>query len=304
MREQLLKKTEQELKKNGFVVSSFQQYNSCFDIAARRKDLQLLVKVFENIDSFREEQAKELQKLGNVLNAVSLIIGEKSKVLRLKKGLIYERYSLPVMALETFSEMFFSSIPHIKYFKGKAIVELDSELLKKKREELGLSFRELADELGTTTESIYRYEHGFSASLEKAKELEKVFRISLIKETSLEMHVPEKVSAFEKKLKDSALNQLKHLGLKVAIFEHSPFRAFSEPKEPVIISKGIASKEIERKAGILEKTKAVFNTHSMIISKEFSRERIETTPIVLEEELKELQKAKELLKLLKEREKE
>jgi predicted transcriptional regulator len=40
----------------------------------------------------------------------------------------------------------------------------------------------------------------------------------------------------------------------------------------------------------------------MIIAKEFKQERIESTPVVLERELEEMHKKKELLKLLKERE--
>ncbi|MDO8648123.1 MAG: helix-turn-helix domain-containing protein [Candidatus Diapherotrites archaeon] len=305
MRAKTLQNLLSFLQKNGFQTACFSDFKSCFDIAARREDLNLLVKVLENIDSLRPESAKEMQKLANVLNAVSLIVGEKSKAFKLKKGVIFERHSIPTVSFETFKDLFSGEIPEINYFKGRETVALDSEKLKSLRSGLNLSAQGLAERIGSSAESIYRFEQGSNASLELAKRLEEELGERLILQSNPLHSMRQRPEGVEK-VEDSALKQLNSLGLKIAVFNHAPFKAFSknlpENEEPLIINKGASKVEIERKALVLERTKAVFDSHSMIIAKEFKLECIQHTPVVLEKELEELHKKKELLKLLKERE--
>jgi len=294
------------LQKNGFHTACFSDFKSCFDIAARREDLNILVKVLENIDSLRPESAQEMKKLASVLNSVAFIVGENTKAFRLKKGVIYERLEIPALSLESFEQMFSGEIPEISYFKGRESVSLDYEKLKSLMASAELSAQELAERIGSSAESIYRFEQGNNASLELARRLEKELGEKLVVAKNPlqgKAHAPE---GFER-LEDSALKQLHSLGLRIAVFNHSPFKAFSqdfpEAKEPLMINTATASKaEIERKALVLERTKAVFDSHSMIIAKEFKLERVEHTPVVLEKEIGELHKKRQLLKLLKERE--
>ena len=132
MREAILAKTIELLKQKGFSVESFLQSNSCFDIAAKKGSLTFAIKVLENIDSLREEQCSELKKMSGLFNAVSLVIGEKTKAFRLKENEVYERYGIKVMNLPGFENLLEGVFPSIKYFKGKKIVELDSEELRKR----------------------------------------------------------------------------------------------------------------------------------------------------------------------------
>ena len=157
------------LKSLGFEVSSFLDSNSCFDLVAKRSDLKIVIKVYSNIDGFRKEQAEELLKISNAFNAVALVLGEKTKAFTLKKGIVYERHSIPAMNYFTFVSVFDSVVPAVKFFKGKTIVELDSNELREKRNELDLTLEELAKRTGITKESLYRLEHGFKTSLETAK---------------------------------------------------------------------------------------------------------------------------------------
>ncbi|MCK4883848.1 MAG: helix-turn-helix domain-containing protein, partial [Candidatus Diapherotrites archaeon] len=179
MRETLLLKTAALLKEHGFAVESFAHSNACFDIVAKRPDMTLVLKVFNNIDALREEHAAELRKIAAVFNATVLIIGEKSKAFSLKKGVLYERLSLAVLSLSGLKALLSEHFPSVKYFKGKSIVELDSGKLREKRKELGLTLQELANKIDSTVESIHRYEKGASTSLNTAEKLEDVLNANL-----------------------------------------------------------------------------------------------------------------------------
>ena len=123
MREMLLMKAISFLKTQGFNVSTFLDSNSCFDLVANRSDLKLVVKVYSNIDGFRKEQSEELEKIAKAFQAVVLIIGEKTKAFTMKKGVVYERHSIPAMTYSTFVSIFDTVVPSVKYFKGKSIAK-------------------------------------------------------------------------------------------------------------------------------------------------------------------------------------
>lgn len=309
MREITLMKIVSFLKNSGFQVNTFFDSNSCFDLIAKRTDLKLVIKVYLNIDGFRKEQAEELQKIAQSFNAVVLIIGEKTKAFALKKGIIYERHLIPAMNYPTFVSIFDTVVPLIKSFKGKKIVELETEKLKEKREELDYTLSELAKKTGITKESLYRLEHGFNTSLETAKKLEKLLKADLIIEKNLlkdfMAKLPEKTfdEKFEEKFDDSSLEKIHSLGLDLIEFKHAPFKAFGTKKEFLLIDKGKEKTEIKKKVLVLEKTKAVFDAHSLIITKKFSLNQISSTPIIEEQELDSYSKINELMKEIKRREK-
>jgi len=293
------------LKSLGFEVSSFLDSNSCFDLVAKRSDLKLVIKVYSNIDGFRKEQAEELLKISNAFNAVALVLGEKTKAFTLKKGVVYERHSIPAMNYFTFVSVFDSVVPAIKFFKGKTIVELDSTELREKRNELDLTLEELAKKTGITKESLYRLEHGFKTSLETAKKLEKLLKADLILEKNLLeefiSNKPEK-EIFKEKFNDISLEKIHSLGLDLIEFNHAPFKAFGTKKEFLLIDKGTEKAELNKKALVLEKTKAVFDSHSIIITKKFNLDRIASTPIIEEQELESYSKINQLMKEIKKRE--
>jgi len=105
MRETILLRTMALLKERGFAVESFAHSNACFDLVAKRADLTLVLKVFNNIDALREEHAAELRKISTVFNATVLVLGEKSKVFSLSKGVLYERLGLTALSLSTLENL-------------------------------------------------------------------------------------------------------------------------------------------------------------------------------------------------------
>lgn len=288
------------LQRRGFSVSSFAHTNSCFDLVARKGLLVLIIKVYSNIDSMRHEQGTELKRMASALGAVPFVVGNKTKAFSLSRGKIYERYGISAMNLQSFSELLDEKLPSVKYFKGRDIVDLDSEKMREIRKKKGMSIEDLAGKIDSTPESIHRYEKGYSTSLGTAHKLERALKTHLVKEINLfDWKAGDDV--FEDRIDDETLEKIRALGLKLAVFEHAPFRAFSLPEEKLLIHKGEGRAELRRKALSLKRSEPVFDSDSMIVSKETKYRTIEGVPVIGEEELDSMSRYKDLLKLLKER---
>ncbi len=300
-REELVRKTIEALRKSGFTVSHFPNSNTCFDIIAKSVQGILVVKVYENVDSMRRELAEELKKLGAVLNAGTIIVGEKTKVFRLEDGVVYYRYEVPVTTLKTFEGILEEKTPLVRHFKGRNIVDIDSEKLRELRGEMGVSLEELAGRIGVATETLYRFEKGASTSLETARRLEEELKKSLVKEVRIFERKPEKI-VIDESPDEEVLGKLHDLGLKMAVFSHTPFRAFGKADEGMFISTGKGKFDIPKKALELKKTSAVIGSDSLIITKEYKYKSEGGVPVVNEGELETMSRFKELKKLLRERE--
>ncbi len=306
MREATLLRAIALLQERGFSVESFLHSNACFDLVAKRHGLVLVVKVFSNIDALREEHAAELRKIATLFNATVLIIGEKSKAFSLKKGVLYERYGLTALNLASFKGLLSERFPAVRYFKGRNIVKLDKEKLRKKRKQLGLTLQQLATKVDSSVESIHRYEKGAAASLSVAEKLEGALSANLIKR--IDLFVAQKPSEkeikelYSEEIDDKALGKVHDLGVKIALFEHAPFKAYSKPDENLLIGKGEKKIEIRKRAIELGKTKGVLKGKPVIIASETKYKRVEQVPVVAEEELSSLGKFKDLVLLIKERE--
>ncbi len=300
-RESLIAKTVSLLHKNGFDAETFFESDNCFDIIARKGALTLVLKLYENIDSIRKEQGEELGKLSTVLGASCIIIGEKTKVFSLEDGVMYSRYGIPTLAKGTFQKLLGEKMPRVRYFKGRQIVDIDAEELRKKRLGMELSLGGLAERVGVTPESMYRFEKGASTSLGTALRLERELREKLIREADVLAH--HKKKGFEDEMpKDKLLEKMHELGMKMALFGHSPFKAYTDSEKGIFIGTGKGKADIPRKAVELRKASAVIDTDSIIITKEYRQKSVEGVPVIEEQELESISRPKDLRKMIRERE--
>ncbi len=300
MREEIISKTIALLRKKKFTVSTFLNTNTCFDIVARREDLTLLFKIFDNVDGVRQEQAMELKKLASLFGATTIILGSKTKAFVLKENIIYSRYGISTLSLVTLSNFLYGDVPSISFFKGKEIVEIDPNRMKELRSEKGISMKQLAEKIDSTVESVYRYEHGAKASLLTAEKIEKILEGDLVKEIDLFESEPEEFG--EEEPEDETLLKLKSLGSKISVFSRAPFRAISSRKESILVEKAGSKTEIKKKSIELDKARKPFNSYSILISKKIPARQIGQTPVIEEEELSSLSRFRELIELIRERE--
>ncbi|MCR4335963.1 MAG: helix-turn-helix domain-containing protein [archaeon] len=302
-REQMLSLVVSKLKQSNFHVATFFGSNTCFDLIAKNGNITLVIKIYENIDSIRKEQGEELKKLGQTINATCLIIGEKTKVFNLKDDTVYNRYDIRTITPKAFEKVLDHETLQSKYFKGKYIVDLDSNELKRKREELNISLQELANRIGVATDTLNRFEKGSSTSLETAKKLEHELNENLVKEINIFDEHPYKKD-FDEEPKERLLEKMHDIGLKMALFNHSPFKAIGSSEHGLFITTGKGKFDIPKKALELKKASTVVNSDSIIVTTEYKYKSIDGVPIIEESDLETISKLKDLKKIIHEREQE
>ncbi|NHJ39719.1 MAG: helix-turn-helix domain-containing protein, partial [Asgard group archaeon] len=165
----------------------------CVDLVAKRQTLLVLIKLLLNIDSFREEQAFELNKLASMLNGFPLIVGQKiRKNVDIEDGVVYKRYEIPTVSVETLRDLMLNNLPPMVFaHRGGYKVRFDGDLLKKKRleQELSLSDLEHITDIHISKTTIYEYEKGtvfadpgIAIKLEEFFKEQFIFAINLFKE--------------------------------------------------------------------------------------------------------------------------
>ena len=147
-----------------------------FDVAARRGDDVVLLKILGNIDAFDAETGAEMRRLGTYLRATPLVVGLRTRDEELEPGVVYFRHGVPVFSPDTAMELFVEGLPPLVYAApGGLYVNIDGDVLADRRQDEDLSLGKLADELGVSRRTVSKYEDGMNASIDVAMRLEELF---------------------------------------------------------------------------------------------------------------------------------
>jgi len=179
-----LKATEAILKESGFSVSErCCSRPSCFDYAARKSENLIFIKVEKDIDAFSPSDSLELEAISECVAAGSLLIGEKTREKPLEDDTVYSRHNVSVVTPKTFENIIIRKThPLIQAGPGGYYVEIDSEAVKRRRQELGLSVGEMAKMIGTSRRTLYGYERGMAkASVTAAYNMVRILGIPIAK---------------------------------------------------------------------------------------------------------------------------
>ncbi|PSQ17272.1 transcriptional regulator [Halobacteriales archaeon QS_8_69_26] len=147
-----------------------------FDLAARRGEDLILLKILGNIDAFDARTGEEMRRLGDYLGATPLVIGLRSRDEKLEPDVVYFRHGVPVFNPDTAMDLFVEGVPPLVYAApGGLYVTIDSDVVADEREKRDWSLGRLAQELGVSRRTVSKYEDGMNASIEVAMELEELF---------------------------------------------------------------------------------------------------------------------------------
>lgn len=327
MRATLLSSVRDVLAKAGFYLSADAALRPlAFDIVARRDSQLLIVKVLTNVDGLNEPVANELRTVAQFLDAVPLVVGERSSSRALEDGAVYLRYGVRIVTYPTLREFLEDGVEPLVYAApGGFYVNLDGERIRQIREARGLSLGDLAQAAGVSRRAIGMYEEGMGAMVEVAQRLEEFLDEALV--VPYHAFEPERnapppapapqltdaASAFE----TAVLESLQRLGFRVAPTQRSPFSAITrehldttaDDGRPRLVTERVvltgfaaehpdAAKRAAATANLAEVTESfgVF-----FVERKTTRTVLEGTPVVSREELKRVDDADELLKLLGER---
>jgi putative transcriptional regulator len=291
MREHTITLLGEELGKEGFTAFICPNSGGCFDVVARR-ELLLLIKVLQNIDSYTSEQAGDLKNIAAMLSAKTYIVGEQTKEFVLKDDVLYERHGIPAGNLATFRNIVFEKqFPDKRKFRGLS-VKLDTEKLVSRRKELELTLDELSDKVGIAKKTLYRYEHGLTfAGEDNVKKLERELAVDLRKG----------IDPFTSSRLD---NVFEFHGFEAIETRAAPFQVLGkehEKSDKVLMGKGVDKRTMLKRAETYTRVSQIFESYSCFLVKSLGKDSLAGVPVIREEELQGLKKARELIKLLEER---
>lgn len=324
MRATLLARVREVLTQAGFYLSADAAMRPlAFDIVARRDGELFIVKVLTNVDGLNEPVANELRTIAQFLDAVPLVVGERSSSRPLEDGAVYLRYGVRIITIDTLLEYLQQGVEPLVYAApGGFYVNLDGERLRLLREERGLSLGDLAQAAGVSRRAIGMYEEGMGAMVEVAQRLEEFLDEALVVpyrafEASDESFTPPPLSDVASAFESAVLRSLQELGFRVAPTARSPFSAITrehldtatpdgKPRvvtERVVLT-GFAAEhpDAAKRAAITANLAEVTESFGVFfVERTTTRVAIEGMPVVSREELTGIGEPERLLDLLKER---
>ncbi len=301
------------LSRAGYVVTDLVETKPrCFDIVAKKEDNVFLIKILYNVDSLKGDMAEEMKKVAKLLNATPIVVGEKFKFDFLERGVVYNRYGLPVINTASFHDFIIENIPPMVYSApGGYYVKLDSEKIRLAREELGISLGEMAKYLGVSRRAVKKYEEGIDTSVDNALKLEDLLGTYIIKAIDLRNFVketrefeedPEKFQLGEKEAE--IIEQLRVLGIKVYPIKHAPFDVVTKPdeKDTDTVLTGLKQvREIEKRARVLGKISEVLSTKAAYIVEKKVNQCSDVVVFLMKEDLDCIVSAKDFISFLDEK---
>ncbi|MBU3967451.1 MAG: transcriptional regulator [Euryarchaeota archaeon] len=312
-KELLINRVVAILSKAGFNISDRCDIRPrSFDLAARRDDLLLLIKVLFNIDGLNEETAGEMLFLSKHLNGNPIVIGEKSRDHSLEAGVAYLRYGVPAVDINTLDDYFTENIPPLVYAEhGGLYVNIDGTILKEERIRKNISLGSLASSLGVSRRTISKYEEGeMAASVDVAVRLEerldRGFAVAVNLFEKRELHTPKHEHV--EKSSFNILSQLTNMGFDVLTTSQAPFDAVSIPADrrdenaKILTGVGEFTTTMVKKAHLMSSISEVALTQSLLIVRGGSKIRnIDRTVVVEDTELKKYSDKDDLINLMQER---
>jgi len=322
-REALVGNVTAMLQDAGFTVSDRCAIRpKSFDLAARRGDDVLLVKILANVDAFDAATGAEMRRLGEYLNATPLVLGLRTRDEDLKPGVVYFRHGVPAFSPDTALDLFVEGVPPLIYAApGGLYVNIDGEVLEDAREDRDWSLGQLASELGVSRRTVSKYEDGMNASVDVAARLEELFERDLtapveVLEGADEVRdgEPEPAEPDPDPTDEPVVTVLTRVGYTVHPTERAPFSAVSEEDdasqsgtgrsraaESLLTGHSEFNRTAKKRARIMSSVGHVTRTRSVYVVDDASSEAVDDTALVEQAELEDVEDTDDLRDLIQER---
>ncbi|MFB6303489.1 MAG: transcriptional regulator [Haloferacaceae archaeon] len=303
------------LEDAGFVVSDRCAIRpKSFDLAARRGEDLLLLKILGNVDAVDGETGEEMRRLGTYLDATPMVIGLRTRDEDLKPEVVYFRHGVPVLHPDTAYDLVVEGVPPLIYAApGGLYVNIDGDVLADERRERGWSLGRLATELGVSRRTVSKYEDGMNASIEVAVELEELFGRPFSSPVDV-LDGADAVRDAEPTPEDPeadpddahVVTVLTRAGFTVHPTARSPFHAVTEDDgggvENVLTGHSPFDERAEKRARLMSSIGHVTRTRSVyFVEEEAKREAVDGTALVSCSELAEIRDPEAVRDLIRER---
>ena len=300
LREELLTKVTEVLREADYEIAR-QYAPSCFDMLAKGRGQILLIKALTNVDSLYEEQADDLKRLAEVLDASPLLIGLSARGGEMRGGTLYERHGIPAVGFETFAETILErKLPIVYAKKGGFYAHINADFLKKFREKQNVSLSQLAREAGVSKATIQNYETGEGAEVGTILRLQDALGDLVLDPIDL-FEFEEKPEELEPRTEyeREVSTRLGSIGFRTMIVTKAAFGIVGRHRDEILLT-GMRRQSIEKKAQDIHEASKALEQHGMFVVEHTIKKSVSGVPVLEREELDEVVTSKELLKILRE----
>ena len=313
-RKELIINVREVLGKAGFYVSDLHSMHLMgFDLVARRDETLLIIKVLTNVDSLSEDVAKELRTLSNLLKANPLLIGERNGAGILEDDVVYFRFGLQAITINTLESHLLEGYP-VKVYAGPGglYVNLDEVRLRQLRQEKNISLGTFARHVNVSRRTVQMYEEGMNARIEVASRIEELLEssittsIDILKNTDVKPKVPQTYESEIEHIKEfqrEIFLLLQKVGYRVIPMERCPFEALSKEKEKLLLTcVHQYNKKLHKRAQIVGSISKITEKRAVVFTdKETHKTNVEGTPLIAKKELKKIRDPEDIFELIIER---
>ncbi len=276
-----------------------------FDLIARRESERFILKVLQNVDTFKSINAGEIIRLARITSSVAIVIGHRGGSGSLQRGVVYYRHHVPILSLKTFIDYVDGDAPYVYSGPGGFYVPIDGEAMRSAREEMGYSIGFVSNRIGTSRRSISLYESGNAATVDIFLKLEDLLMRDIRRSLDM-LSVPAEVPAdnvheFANSFIEEVFNIMIRGGYDFQSVKRSPFDAIAFERLETLMLVGLfedMSSRTERAVAI-RNVSEIFENIPLIISRtNTDKEHIGGCPVVNLSELRNAQGKKDILQIL------
>ncbi|MBM3229115.1 helix-turn-helix domain-containing protein [Candidatus Parvarchaeota archaeon] len=311
-RHRLILETLSVLEASGYQ-AFFSGLPGCFDIAGRKGQKTVLIKVLENIDAFPMQHAKSLESISNILGAIGIVVGAKSKEFALAQGVLYLRHGIVAISPLTMQQFLEGGEFNEKKFK-KTLVKINQSLLVQARKSKNLTTSQLARACGLSHDTIYRYERSLTlASPKNAAIIEQFLGLPskalLEKFTSSQKPINGLVRGAYGSTYDfygfTSVNLDGPADMVGASFgKDARKQGLSSPKtakgqiSSIIAERDRDMRTLERRAEVFDQLSQIIGAHPCFFVKSCTKPRVKSIPVITKSELSGIRTKQQLMALI------
>ena len=286
MKQTLLDKVSIFLLRKGFTLKNLTR--TCFDILARRNEQILLIKVLEDANSISRQYSEEMITVASYINASPLIIAEKAGS-KLEDNIVYSRFDIYTLNLDTFANSIHNRFPFIRRSKAGLTASVSGKKLRERREELGFSLNALSKKVGVTSRMMIKYENENSdITINRAMKLYNLFGHDVFNEVNVFVNSMQPQSRFETEVSRKYME----LGFEATETRKTPFDIIAKKDGEIILTE--VSDKVNPQMQSLSK---LLEADNLVI---FKKKKPKDMPSMTKQEFMDFEKANELVKFLRE----
>ncbi len=219
------------------------------------EDGKFIIKVKENAERVSREAIIDLVVLSKVSNSTPIVVGLNYGSEEMADGVAYKVHSIYAVGIRTFKRILDNE--GVKFVRDKGIVRagVKGQLLKKLREDRGMSLGDLAKILGVTRRTVYEYEKGsMEASERTARILTSVFGEDVLNSVDLrprDEEVADDVRAREEMVDEDIKELFPSFRLYSLLRAHTKIAAHSPNESYLVEDRKRVSNEVINVARVL-----------------------------------------------------